>query len=266
MSNNIGKLELSVNQCFKLLDQSFKRTQYFSCIADNLSLSSLPNDWVIKREDGINWGIKEPETEENKQHILDGYKHFIQCYLVRDCIESFALSLDDFFFTLLLAGKKVNPSKPLYDALSDEDKALLKLFEGDGLSSQNGKVQKLKKQFGIELSPEQHTIISSLKDIRNCFAHSNGFVRNTDGKKADKGIRKFHWQTISITAVGAETQKEFQLKIGERYPEAMSIGLQIKEHSKHFKIGEQLSFSPVEAYEIGLSLHQIGAHYTKSIK
>lgn len=99
------KIEFSVEKCFKTFDQSFNRIKYFICIAENLTEKQLPSFWSIQNPGGISYGVNEPDSK-NKPLIVEGYKHFIKCYVLRDCIESFSLSLDKLFLILLIHGKK----------------------------------------------------------------------------------------------------------------------------------------------------------------
>ena len=257
--------KLSINNCFKVFDQSFSRVKYFSCLANNLDLDSFPISWTIQNPSGLNYMVKAPRNQEEKQIILDGYKHFMHCYLVRDCIESFAISLDRLFFILLLNGKKVLTSQTLLDALSEDERKLLQKFENAGLSSKEGKIQLLKTHFGLELTEDHKKIIAGLRDMRNCFAHGNGFVRRTDGKKDGKEKRKFTWRTMSIFTKGEKSGKEYPIEFDKPLQEAGMVCMRIENHEKSFKIRQQLSFSPAEAYEIAFSLQQVGRNFMEEI-
>jgi arsenate reductase len=258
-------IPLSINNCFKILDQSFNRIKYFSCIVDSLDSSCLPSEWVIKQKNSISYTFTEPQGENEKQRILEGLRHFMQCYLVRDCIESFAIALDKLFHLLLVDGKKIHSQQTLDDVLSKDEKELLKKFKNEGLSSKEGKIQLLHQHFCLDLLPDQKAIITSLKDIRNCFAHGNGIVRKTDGKKDTENKRKFCWKTVSVFAVGSESGKRYSVEFNQPFPEAGNICMQIVDHCKLFKIGEQMTFSSVETYEIALSLHLIAHRYISEI-
>ncbi len=104
-------IQFSINSCFRAFDQSFNRVKYFSCIVDNLDFSNFPAEWGIKQDNGLTYAVREPQGDDEKQRLLDGMHHFMQCYLVRDCIESFAIVLDKLFFLLLVDGKKYTPNK-----------------------------------------------------------------------------------------------------------------------------------------------------------
>lgn len=257
--------KLSINSCFKALDRSFSRVKYFSCIASNLNFEGFPTSWQIQNPSGLNYMVSTPKNEEEQQIILESYKHFMHCYLVRDCIESFAISLDRLFLTLLVCGKKVLTGQTLYDVLNDEEKKALKNFDKVGLSSKKGKIFLFKKHFGIEISDEHKDIIDSLKDIRNCFAHGNGFVRSSDGKEVGSEERKFTWRTISIFAKGEESGREFPIVFDKLMPEAGMISMRLENHQKLFKVRQQLSFTPAETYEIAFSLQQVARNLMKEI-
>jgi hypothetical protein len=256
------KIELSINTCFKTFDQSFNRMRYFSCIASHLDFNDLPFSWNIHNPNGFAYGIKSPETQEEKQNILYGYKHFIHCYLLRDCIESFAISMDYLFLMLSLNGKKVLATQTLLESLCENGQKEFKKFENAGLSK---KVENLQKRFQLDLRDDNKEVIKGLNDIRNCFAHSNGIVRDRDGKN-DGQKRKFTWKTIFIFAKGEVSGNEFPIPWNEPMPEQGMICLQIRNHEKSFEIGQQLSFTPSEVHEIAFSLQRIGINFIEEIQ
>lgn len=258
---------LLIDNCFKIFDQSFNRLKYFSCLASHLELSNMPTDWSIKNSSGINYAVKAPETEQEKEMLIEGYKHFLHCYVVRDCIETFAIALDRLFFTLLLNGKKVLAGQPLFAALTDTEKELLNNFQYVGLSAEKkrGKVELLKSEFDLELTAENKEIISGFRDIRNCFSHGYGLVRAGDGQDAGDGKRKFSWKTMSIFLRGEESGKEFGLVMNEPLPEASMLCMRIENHVKNFKVGEQLSFTASEAFEIATSLQHVARNFLSEI-
>lgn len=262
----MGKINLPINECFKLFKQSFNRIKYFSCIMDNLSATALPDTWEIKNESGIIYGIQEPD-DKLKELLIHSCGHFMQRYLVRDSIESFASCLDKLFFILLLRGKKILSNQTFYNLLSDEEKKHFKKFEKVGLSGKEGKIQQLKSMFNLELPEEYNRIIVDLRDIRNCLAHSNGVVRNCDGKKDSKEKRKFHWATFSIFGIGVKSGKKFEIEFNKPFEEEANIcgKLDLKDNFKSFKIGERLSFSSSETYEIAWSLQLVADKYLKEI-
>lgn len=261
------KIELPIENCFKLFEQSFNRVKYFSCITDNMDISDLPDDWTIKNETGLSYSIKEPESDR-KEYLVEGYKHFVQCYLVRDCIETFALCLDNLFFILLLHGKTAPSNQTLYGSLSDEDKKLWGDFRNKGLYGKDGKIRLLKKQFNLELSDPYKKIISGLKDLRDCLTHNNGIVNDRYGEQVNEGVRKFHWATITIFGIGVKSGKINKIEIGKQLKEETNVCIKLdtQDHSKPFKIGEQLSFSSTETYEIAWSLQLVAQEYLREIK
>lgn len=262
-----GEINLNLMDSFKLFMQSFNRAQYFSCIADSYTIDMLPANWAISKPNGFKYSIT-PPNEDSKQKFVQGFQHSTQRYLVRDCIESFSLSLDNLFFLLLLHGKNGKSNQTLHEILSEKEKKLLKAFQNAGLSSKEGKLQLLKTHFGISLPKNYTKIIAGLRDIRNCLSHHNGIVRQTDGKKDGNNKRKFYWTTFDIWAEGLESGKKYDLEIGQIIPEASNIliGLNNNDHHKSFPIGSHLIFSPSETYEIALSLHQVMECYLKEIK
>lgn len=260
------KLELRVEESFNLFAQSFNRVKYFSCIADNLNAENLPKAWVIQNPSGLSYKLDVP-SKDKEEYLIDGYKHFMQRYLVRDCIESFALCLDNLFFMLLLHGKQAQSNQPLYNCLSEEEKNILKMFQNTGISSRDGKVQILKQRFKLELPKAHNKVISGLKDIRNCLSHNNGIVRNTDGKKDGNNKRQFHWTIFTVFAVGTKSGKRFEIKFDQPFEEEVNIcgKIDLGNKSKSFTIGKSLFFNSVETYEIAWSLQLVAQEYLKII-
>jgi hypothetical protein len=245
---------LSPKKCFSFFDQSFNRVKYFSCIAENTQLTHLPTEWVIKTDTGLNYGMQPPE-EKQQSYILAGYQHFMQCYLVRDCIESFALCLDEFFLLLLLNGKRIHSSQRPLDALSPDEAKNLRNFNKASVAD---KIKKLQSTFGITLEENDKNSINSLRDIRNRLAHNNGIVRESDGTAGENGKRLFQWTTMTVFGTGETTGERQNLKkmIGKTLTEDTNFFIEFKPQKKEFTVGEQLYFSAQESYEIARSLEK----------
>lgn len=258
--NERQKVELPVESCFKLFDQSFNRIKRFSKIGECLSVYNLPSDWGIKNDSGLTYSV-EPLPEDKKAYVLDGFRHFLQCYLVRDCIESFMLCLDSLYLLLSLNGKQIKSNQTLLEALTKDEKENYEKFTFSGLSVKDGKIKKLEERFNLRLSKENKLIISSLKDVRDCLTHGNGIVQEKYGNSAKCGKRKFSWKTFHIFAEGISSKKKHKIELGKSFSEEVNLCLQIKECSKDFNIGEQLSFTSYETYEIAWSLQEIARGY-----
>lgn len=255
--------ELRIN-CFRQFDHSFNRAKYFPALAECLGATDLPTDWNFSGRDGLTIKVDPPAKEEEKRHILEGYQHFLNCYLVRDCIESFAISLDSLCHVSLLPGKRIQSGQTLLSCLSEEERDFLKKFKNAGLTSKEGKVQLLRERFGIQLSPDSLKTITSLKDIRNCFAHGNGFVRKEDGQPDGKKKRRFRWTTLHLFVEGDSGCRHTVPLLGQPpLPEDGTLCGQFVEHQKSFDIGAQLSFSRLELFEIAFSLQRIGKELIK---
>lgn len=254
------KINISAENCFKRFGQSFNRAQYFSCIMDNLDTSMLPNEWGIKNKSNLSYSMKAPD---DKQRLVDGCKHFMQRYLVRDCIESFALCLDELFFVLLLDGKKGLASQTLYDLLSPEECGEFNGFQFGGLRE---KIDALENRFGLKLSEMHRRVVISLRDIRNCFAHSNGVVRVKDGQADGEQGRKFSWVTLHVFGQGVASGQQYEIELNKPFSEETHIYLRINENSRSFKVGESLSFSSAETYEIAWSLQRVAIELLKKIQ
>lgn len=257
-NDEVKNVKLRVESCFKQFDESFNRVKYFSCISDNLKETDLPLDWSIQNPNSISYGMGNPD---NLDYILKGYQHFIQRYLVRDCIESFSLSLDELFFALTINGKRFRPNQSIKEGLSESEFASITSFQWKGLSD---KVRKLESLYDLILSAEHKELIDSLKDIRNCFAHSNGIVRPIDGKECNHG-RKFKWKSFHVFLQGVDSGEKLALEIGVPLKEASNVCVQFVEYSRSFKVGESMSFSSKETYEIAWSLQMVGLDYIQML-
>ncbi len=266
----ITNLQFKPAECFKLFDQSFNRVKYFACIADNIDTDKLPDDWAIKgNSSGMLYCMKQP-SEDEKVWLVDGFQYYLRRFLVRDSIESFALCLDEICFMLLLLNekkRKIMAGQSLYDTLKDEEKQFLENFRSKGLSIKDGKIGLLKEGFNLELSDSSKKIIKGLKDIRDCLTHRNGIASVRDGFAARGKKIRFDWLTLEFFVFDKKTKAELPLRIGELYEleEGGDIRLKIKEHAKILNIGEFLSFSSLEVYEITQSLQWIGREYLKQI-
>lgn len=260
IAENVGSIKLQIDDCFKQFNVSFNRIKYFSCISENIATQNLPVKWEIYNPNGITFEIPTPD---NSDIILKAYKHFIQRYLVRDCIESFALCLDELCLVLMLNGKRISSASLLIDALSADEKTYFKKFQDVGLFS---KVEKLENDFSLCLSKDNKKVITSLKDIRNCFSHSNGIVRNIDGSRFSKSERRFVWRYFRVFVKGTDSDEETPLVIGMQLKEASLVCIQLTEYSKIFKIGESVSFSPIETYDIAYSLQLSALNYIEILK
>lgn len=102
----IKQIQMPIQNCFTFFDQSFKRIYYFLQIIDNLKTNQLLDEG-IKISSGIVFSRDIVLDSDKKRYLIDGYKHFIRGYLLRDCIESFSLCLDELCFLMLLHKKTI---------------------------------------------------------------------------------------------------------------------------------------------------------------
>lgn len=252
MTDQTKSIELPIDKCFLIFDQSVQRLIYFLCIVNNTTPDVFPDEWNFQSDAGISYKFHAPSKEQHS-YLISGYRHFLHSYLVRDCIESFALSIDKMFLVLLVSGKTIHNQKSFHELLSEDEKKDLRTFEFDGLSN---KMKTLKRKYGIDIK-EKEAVLSSLKSIRDCLSHNNGFVREKDGEAARGGKRRFIWQTISIILIGEESGKEHPLLIGEPLAEPSTVCARLETHRKTFSLGEQIKFKSSEAYEIVRTLQII---------
>ncbi|MET0154738.1 MAG: hypothetical protein ABW189_01355, partial [Rickettsiales bacterium] len=94
---NVPVIEVKIENCFKEFIESYNRVKYFCCVADNLEASFFPSDWLIKNEGKLDFGVK-ALSEEEQIFLLTGFRFFLRRYLLRDAVESFAISLENLFF------------------------------------------------------------------------------------------------------------------------------------------------------------------------
>ncbi len=257
------KLVFKIEDSFKIFRQSFNRVTCFLPITENLDFSSLPDVWEISGREGFLHTFKAFSSDENKKEILEGYRHFASLYMLRDCIESFALGLDHLYSILMIRNTTFIPGTSFYAGLNEEEQKRIKDFERVGLyRPRDGKIQKLKKDFGLEISEDHRKVIAGLKDIRDCLSHSNGVVMPKYGiKTTEQNLMKFSWLAFSIYAVGAETGKKFEVKAGQKLSEPSQIVMKLETHNKAFNVGVQLAFSACEVFEIAYSLNLAIAQY-----
>ena len=116
----VEKVEISLNESFRIFEQSFNRLKYFSCISENITQHHMPSDWLIESESGLHFKMRKP-NEDNIFNIISGYKKFMRLYLIRDCIDSYALSLDKFFMLLLLNKKRIASHQPIIHGLDEAE-------------------------------------------------------------------------------------------------------------------------------------------------
>lgn len=257
----IPQFSYDIGLCFSGLDQSVNRIKFFSCIVQNIKENQFPIDWVIENPKGISYGIDTPRGDRDKSYLLEGFKFFMQSYLVRDVIESFAVSLDQFYLLLLVDGK-VSKGQYLVDMLSEEETKDYNRFQQLGLTrKKGGKIERLEKRFNLKLSQQNKEIISSLKDIRNCFSHSNGIVRETDGEIIDVTTRRFTWKSLHIWGENEDTGEKHTAISGEIIPAGLAVKAKIDKNIKDFQVSDILSFSAAETYEIGTTLQLVVKEY-----
>lgn len=260
-----NKLVFKIEDSFQIFGQSFNRIRCFLPITENLDLSSLPDVWDIKGRQDLLHAFKGFSSEKDRKEILEGYKHFITRYLLRDCIESFALGLDHLYSILMIRNTQFVPGTSFYAGLTEREQKQIKDFERVGLyRRRDGKIQRLKKDLGLEISKDHHKVVAGLKGIRDCLSHSNGIVMPEYGSKtAEPNVMEFSWLAFSVHAVGVQTGKKFEVRAGIELPEASNIIMDLKSHSKTFKVGEHLTFSSYEVFEIAYSLNLVATQYVK---
>lgn len=263
--DKIGEARIDVGTTFEPFDQSFNRMKYFGQIIDSITTDQLPNSWAIKDTSGIINHHGTPNTEQRKL-LLEGAKKCMHRYMVRDCIEGFALSLDKLCFFLLFFADgtvRMKTNQRFHDILSDKDKEYLKKFSRKGISPKDGKIKELQKEFGLVLPEEYKTVIKGLKDVRDCVSHHNSIVREADGERINENECKFTWLTMRVFHVDEITKERELLEFDKLYENAGHVSISIDQNEKVFNIGEPITFSRAEAYEIARSLSYIRDEYFK---
>jgi hypothetical protein len=260
------QLNISPQKCFRPFDRSFQRVKYFSCVVDGMSPADLPSEWLIESASGIGFGMQEP-TEEFQKEIVEWFRVFTKRWLVRDCVESFALSLDRLCEALMLMGikrRRIKSGQRLKEIFTDSEAQFIKDFSNAGLTGKRGKVRRLQDEFGIELVEERKKIIRGLKDIRDCLSHRNGVVGESDGEAASPEEGRFHWLTTHLYIEDVKTGIQLPLEVGRVYENGGDVCMQIIQHEKCVTLGNSLRFSSVEAYEIAQSLQWVAQGYLTS--
>ncbi|WP_299345232.1 hypothetical protein [uncultured Maritalea sp.] len=262
-------LNLSANESFNLFAQSFRRVKYFLFIADNISISHLPQEhWEIGNKESVRFAIPTPPSNKIGG-LVEGFQHFQRLYLVRDSIETFALCLDDLCFKLLLAqsGTRHIPiGGTLHDSLEATEKAFLNEFKSNGVSPTKGKISKLKERFSLSLSEDIERAIGSLKNVRDCLSHRNGIVSEKDGEAAKGGLRRIQWPAFELFVLDHKTKKRSKLSFGTTYINGGTIELQMIPRAKVFSVGEKLEFTSAEVFEIAQALNLAAQKYLSQIQ
>lgn len=248
---------LKIEDSVIVFAQSFNRLLHYIPMTDNLDVSFLPKRWGIKGRQGLIHQIPTPSNEKDIIQLIEGFQNLTYRYLLRDCIESFALSLDDLYATLQLYKKK-NISN-----LDEGDRQKAESFARAGIyRKKDGKLQRLKKDFGLELPENYRLVISGLKDIRDCLSHSAGIVMPHHGRKTSKrDEREFSWLSLHLHAIGKDTRKRYEVEAGSHFPEPVTLMAESVMHKKRFKIGHHLIFSSSETFDIANSLKLVFENY-----
>ncbi|MDP7143214.1 MAG: hypothetical protein QF692_01820 [Alphaproteobacteria bacterium] len=251
------KRVLRIEHSLVVFAQSFNRLLYYIPLADNLDVSCFPDRWGIISNQGVLHEGTVPVTKQDEKGLLEGFQNLTYRYLLRDCIESFALSLDDLYATLQVYEKK-SPSN-----LDEEDRKKAESFARAGIyRKKEGKLQRLKKDFGLKLPEDYRSIISGLKDIRDCLSHSAGIVMPHHGNKVSQSDeREFSWLSLHAHAIGKMSGKRYEIEVGDEFPEPVTLQVEPRPHAKTFKIGHHLIFSPGEAFDIANSLNLVLEQY-----
>lgn len=247
---NVENGNIAIEKAFEAFNISFNRSRYFMIMIDNFDESHMPSNWASKDNFGVIHHLPEPK---NKGELIDVYKKYVANFILRDCIEAFALALDNLFFIVSLHGKKVLIGAPLINALSTEEQKELKNFKFCGLSE---KLKRLSSKIGGPYDDEDLSIIASMKDIRDCFSHHFGLVRNTDGKSAKNHKRKFEWLVLNTFLRNRDTGRRQKLVFGEKLNQPCDLCIELKKHCKEFKVNQMLAFTKNECMEILLT-HKI---------
>jgi len=229
---------------------SFNRILYYLPLTENLDISCLPEVWDMKVNEGlVNIPPPLPDKKDQKK-LLDGYKIIMYRYLLRDCIESFALALDDLYAVLQVRQKGGIKN------LKEEDRKKAKSFAQMGIyRKKDGKLQRLKKDFGLELPEDNRKALSGLKDIRDCLSHNNGLIMPHHGQKTGQRYeRKFSWFTNKVYALGKTTGKKYDPTSSILPKEEVSLKIELIPNEKIFKTNEYITFSPGEVFDISYSL------------
>lgn len=247
-----NRISVPADEPFLPFFRSFNRLTYFCCISDNLDVSVLPSNWSVRKNSAMKFGINKPQ-KEIRENLVGDFKNQIRMYVLRESIESFALSLDEFFFLLLLNGKYKEMNQSPVDTLSKDELKEYNIFCTKGIAY---KITKIEERLKVEFSRSLKEIATSLKDIRNCFSHSNGIVRTGDGFKESANKRKFQWISIDLI-VSHEDGEELNFEANKSYEKGSSLYLKSEMHSKVFEIGDTLQFDSFEVFEIGYALNDM---------
>ena len=178
-------------------------------------------------------------NNETIERYKEQFKTWVVSCGLRELLEHYALMLDHIHkFSLAVA-----QMKGFLDQVGNPLK-LQPAFSRLGLIQ---KLELLSEHFGVGPDHPQH--IASLYNARNSLSHGFGVVR---ADADDDGKFQLRWHAIELWAVGEETGAEFPL--GELYfnpkPEPTRIQARFLGRSRNYSIGEKLSLSGQDLWEI----------------
>jgi hypothetical protein len=125
------------------------------------------------------------------------------------------------------------------------------------------KVEKLKKQFGIE-SRFTGSVLS-LNKARACVVHRLGVVADRDVDES--GLLKVTFQRAKFIARGEQTGQELLIdRAGTVLMEDSVLLLRFTEHERIFRIGERVRLDAHELYDIIVTLYLFGVTSAQAIE
>jgi len=127
-----------------------------------------------------------------------------------------------------------------------------------------GKLDRIDTGLEQIISPELRKMIESVNHARNCMEHRRGIVQERDFHGNEALV--VSWRGTNVfrrSTTGVETTIEtlpVVLEPGE------ALGIKMVNREKQFQLGETISFSPVDASEIGLTFFLHSHDIVKAIR
>jgi len=187
------------------------------------------------------------------EHTIERFKEEFSVWVIgcglRELLEHYGLMLDHMHKYCLIVAQ----ARQFIDAFGDPEKLQFEFARRLGVPDKH---ERLKRRFQIESEFTSH--VDALYSARNSLSHGLGIVRAED---STGGTMLLRWLAIEMHAHGEETNSVIPLGklLGEVLPEPMSIRVRTVERELAYKVGDKISLTAQDLYEICLfiSVHVI---------
>lgn len=125
------------------------------------------------------------------------------------------------------------------------------------------KIAELERKYGVQPNFSEHVL--SLNKLRTCVVHRLGRVSKLDADDTGRLVAK--WVTSQMVLRGLESGTQLILtEPGQGLDEDSMLEMHIIEHTKSFRVGENVSLSPYDTFSTIFTLWQFGLACSESIE